>query len=102
MHGLDALRAQCGFEPQIKIRRVDTHEHIGAVHQQPVAQFLADGQDLAQVQQHLDIPPHRQFALRPPGLETLLDHAGPTDAEGMQFGPTLACTAQQQAGQQVA
>mmetsp|Transcript_5757 Transcript_5757/g.14034 ORF Transcript_5757/g.14034 Transcript_5757/m.14034 type:complete len:458 (-) Transcript_5757:1291-2664(-) len=102
VHGLDAALAQPVLQAEVEVRCIDADEHIGPPGQQPVAQLLADRQQLAQVQQRVDIAKDRQLAVRPPALEALGDHLRAADALRGHARPARAQALQQQAGQQVA
>ena len=103
VHGFDACGTQITFQVQVEIRGVHANKQIGWCLQQTLLQLLADAHDLTVAAQQFPAKAvHRQFVVRPPGLETLALHAGPADTGGQQATPACMQALQQQPGQQVA
>ena len=102
MPGGDARGFELFGHPQIKVRRVDADEDIGAPLLQLFGQAAADTQDFRQFFQHFGIAAHRQFFLVKQALEAFGRHARPADAGKTRFGAALADGADQVRAEQIA
>ena len=102
MHGFNACCTQIGLQPQIEIRGIHADEDIRAIPEQPLAQLLANCQQLAQPSQHLHaVAMHGELLAGPPGSKTPALHLRATNAAGLQPRPMGLHAVDQQACQQV-
>ena len=102
MHGGNALGLECGLQPQVEVRRIHAHKHVGAFTQQAFTQLFTDAEKLAQAAEHFDaVAVYGEFVAGPVGLEAALHHLWAADACGLQVGPAGTQAVQHQTCKQV-